>query len=92
MPLHRIPSNILAGDYDITVTGANGCTDTETINVGNNNPPITVSANVLPNQFAAATSTALLPQRYLLRGHIRSSGPMAQQPKASAEYPQIPIL
>ncbi|MFM8487194.1 MAG: adhesin, partial [Bacteroidota bacterium] len=42
-------SNILAGDYDITVTGANGCTDTETINVGNNNPPITVSANVLPN-------------------------------------------
>lgn len=59
-------SNILAGDYDITVTGANGCTDTETINVGNNNPPITVSANVLPNtvcsgNFNGSVTTTVSP-------------------------------
>lgn len=42
-------SNILAGDYSLTVTGANGCTDDANITVSNNNPPITVTANIVPN-------------------------------------------
>ncbi|MCB0542351.1 MAG: gliding motility-associated C-terminal domain-containing protein [Saprospiraceae bacterium] len=42
-------TNIPAGSYDVTVTGANGCTSTASINVGNNNPPITVNANIVAN-------------------------------------------
>ncbi len=42
-------ANIPSGQYTVTVTGANGCTDTETINVGNNNPPITISGNTVNN-------------------------------------------
>lgn len=42
-------SNIPAGSYDVTVTGANGCSSTASINVGNNNPPINVNANIVAN-------------------------------------------
>ncbi len=40
---------ILAGDYSITVTGANGCTRVLDITVPNNNPPINVTAVIIPN-------------------------------------------
>jgi hypothetical protein len=33
----------------LTVTGANGCTDTETVTVSNNNPPITINTNSTAN-------------------------------------------
>ncbi|MEZ4919687.1 MAG: hypothetical protein R2792_11360 [Saprospiraceae bacterium] len=42
-------SNIPAGSYSITVTGANGCTSELTVVVGNNNPPININANITPN-------------------------------------------
>ncbi len=42
-------NNIPAGTYDVTVTGANGCSSTASITVGNNNPPINVTANIVAN-------------------------------------------
>lgn len=41
--------NISAGSYALTVTGDNGCTDVINIVVGNDNPPIDVSAVIDPN-------------------------------------------
>ena len=43
-------SNIPQGSYSVTVTGANGCTDEATISLTNNNPAITVTPNITPNQ------------------------------------------
>lgn len=42
-------SNIPAGSYSVTVTGANACTAEATIDVPNNNPPFNVNAVVAPN-------------------------------------------
>lgn len=42
-------TNISAGNYSVTVTGANGCTDVADVTVSNTNPPITVNANIQPN-------------------------------------------
>jgi gliding motility-associated-like protein len=42
-------ANIPSGQYTVTVTGANGCTDTETTNVNNNNPPISVTSTIINN-------------------------------------------
>lgn len=42
-------SNIPAGSYTLTVTGANGCTGTANITVSNNNPPINLSATTVAN-------------------------------------------
>jgi hypothetical protein len=41
-------SNILAGDYELTVTGANGCTSTLSATVGNTNPVISLSGTSSP--------------------------------------------
>ena len=46
--------DIPQGSYSVTVTGANGCTDEATINVGNNDPPITVTANIDANEGCGA--------------------------------------
>lgn len=48
-------SNIPTGTYGLTVTGANGCTNILSIDVTNNNPPITVTATALPNTVCNAT-------------------------------------
>lgn len=40
-------ANLPAGSYAVTVTGANGCTNTADIDVTNDNPPIDVDANIL---------------------------------------------
>ncbi|MEZ4925825.1 MAG: gliding motility-associated C-terminal domain-containing protein [Saprospiraceae bacterium] len=50
-------NNLLAGDYSVTVTGANGCTDEADINVGNNNPPINISATTMPNTSCDGNGT-----------------------------------
>ena len=42
-------SNIPAGSYTLTVTGANGCTKSVTLNVNNTNPPIGVTGTVIAN-------------------------------------------
>ena len=42
-------NNILAGSYQVTVTGANGCTDVADISVSNNNPIITISTSAVNN-------------------------------------------
>ncbi len=42
-------NNVSAGSYTVTVTGANGCTSTTTVNLTNNNPPITITPNVTAN-------------------------------------------
>ncbi|MBU6341900.1 MAG: DUF642 domain-containing protein, partial [Bacteroidetes bacterium] len=41
--------NVLPGTYTVTVTGANNCTRTETVELGNNNPPFDVSVVPSPN-------------------------------------------
>lgn len=48
-------SNILAGTYTLTVTGANGCTKTITVDVTNTNPPINVTATAMPNTVCNAS-------------------------------------
>jgi gliding motility-associated-like protein len=40
---------LLAGSYQVTVTGANGCTQTADLNLGNNNPPINITATTTAN-------------------------------------------
>ena len=42
-------TNLLAGGYSVTVTGANGCSTVANYSVVNNNAPITVNATILPN-------------------------------------------
>ncbi|MFN0175577.1 MAG: T9SS type A sorting domain-containing protein [Saprospiraceae bacterium] len=42
-------SNIPSGNYWLTVTGANGCTNTVSVDVTNNNQTITLNATVAPN-------------------------------------------
>ena len=42
-------SSLLAGTYQVTVTGANGCSVTGEATVGNNNPPFSVNANIIAN-------------------------------------------
>lgn len=41
--------DVSAGNYTVTVTGANGCTSTASVNLTNNNPPISVTANIVAN-------------------------------------------
>lgn len=48
--------DIPSGSYTVTVTGANGCTDTESTNVGNNNPPITLTATQTSNTICTPGS------------------------------------
>ncbi|MBI5916521.1 MAG: gliding motility-associated C-terminal domain-containing protein [Bacteroidetes bacterium] len=50
-------SNILSGNYTVTVTGANGCTKTATISVNNNNPPFNVADLILPNTSCNGNGT-----------------------------------
>jgi hypothetical protein len=42
-------NNIPAGAYAVTVTGANGCSRVENIDVDNTNPPFSINGNVLAN-------------------------------------------
>ncbi len=42
-------TNIPAGTYTVTVTGANGCTSVEEVFVENDNPPIDIFATIQPN-------------------------------------------
>ncbi len=53
-------SNIASGSYELTVTGANGCTNMLSVDVANNNPPITVTATALPNTVCNATPNGSL--------------------------------
>lgn len=48
-------SNILAGTYSLTVTGANGCTSVVNPTVSNNNPPINITSNIEPNTACVGT-------------------------------------
>ena len=43
-------TDIPEGTYSVTVTGANGCTDEAAITLLNDNPSITVTANINPNE------------------------------------------
>jgi gliding motility-associated-like protein len=47
--------NIPSGNYILTVTGANGCTKILSVDVGNNNPPINVTATSMPNTVCNAS-------------------------------------
>jgi gliding motility-associated-like protein len=47
-------NNVGPATYNVTVTGANGCTNTTDIDVSNNNPPFNISANVLANTSCAS--------------------------------------
>ncbi|MBI1226780.1 MAG: T9SS type B sorting domain-containing protein [Bacteroidetes bacterium] len=41
--------DVLAGSYSVTVTGANGCTSSSTVNLTNTNPPITINGSITAN-------------------------------------------
>lgn len=59
-------SNIPAGSYAVTVTGANGCSAVENIDLDNNNPPIDINGNVLSNTTCiggnGSINTSISPQ------------------------------
>ncbi len=40
---------VMPGSYTVTVTGADGCTSTSTINLTNTNPPITINGTITAN-------------------------------------------
>ncbi|MBK6995751.1 MAG: SprB repeat-containing protein [Lewinellaceae bacterium] len=42
-------SNLFAGNYTLTVTGSNGCTNTISIDVSNTNPDFNLNANITNN-------------------------------------------
>ena len=46
-------SNIPAGFYELTVTGANGCTNTVSVDVTNNNLSISINGTITPNADCA---------------------------------------
>lgn len=48
---------IPAGSYDLTVTGANGCTREISVTVNNINPNINVNTNVVPNTSCNSSGT-----------------------------------
>jgi gliding motility-associated-like protein len=50
-------SNLLAGTYTITVTGANGCSAVEEVIVDNDNPLFNIGQTVLPNTACNANTT-----------------------------------
>jgi hypothetical protein len=50
-------SMLLAGGYDLTVTGANGCTQTASYIVNNNNPPFTVNSTIFANTSCNSNGT-----------------------------------
>jgi gliding motility-associated-like protein len=47
-------NDVMSGSYTVTVTGANGCTSTATINLTNDNPPISISPNITANTTCIA--------------------------------------
>ncbi len=51
---------LLAGAYTLTVTGANGCTNTAEITVSNNNPTINVTANITANTTCNANGNGAI--------------------------------
>ncbi|MCC6459685.1 MAG: gliding motility-associated C-terminal domain-containing protein [Saprospiraceae bacterium] len=55
-PTTQTLTNIPAGSYDVTVTGANGCSTSANIDVPNNNPAININGNVISNTTCNATS------------------------------------
>jgi len=42
-------TDVLAGSYTVTVTGANGCSATSTISLTNSNPAINITSTIAPN-------------------------------------------
>ncbi len=52
-------TNILGGSYSLTVTGANGCSTTASVNVPNNNIAITITPTVLPNTSCNSTNGSI---------------------------------
>lgn len=53
-------SNVPAGSYSVTVTGANGCTTTTAVTVSNNNPPISVTATIINNTSCNASTNGAI--------------------------------
>ncbi|MBK6995566.1 MAG: hypothetical protein IPH31_11795 [Lewinellaceae bacterium] len=52
-------TNITAGTYSLTVTGANGCTNFIDVNVTNNNLSITINGTVTPNTDCVGTNGSI---------------------------------
>ncbi len=46
-------NNVVPGNYTVTVTGANGCTDELSIDLENDNPPIDINAVIVENSSCA---------------------------------------
>ena len=58
-------NSVTPGSYTVTVTGADGCTQTSTINLTNTNPPITINGTIVANTTCnggnGAVNTTLSP-------------------------------
>ena len=55
-------SNVLAGSYAVTVTGANGCTQELNVTVNNNDPTFTVNSNIVANTNCDGTGNGSITQ------------------------------
>jgi gliding motility-associated-like protein len=53
-------NGVLAGTYSVVVTGSNGCTAEAEYTIGNNNPPITVTAVVSANTYCGSNTNGAI--------------------------------
>ncbi len=73
--------NVISGNYDLTVTGANGCTQAFSVNVSNNNPAFNLTVTIAPNTDCVGNPNGSIDLSVTPAGpytYIWSNGPATQ--------------